>query len=73
MDEGIEELHGLAWVHHWGRELPRWLKNRGVQTILITCVDNLTGFTEAIAASYPTRRSKMQHSPNSQFNTLRII
>ncbi|MGG3471611.1 IS256 family transposase [Neobacillus pocheonensis] len=29
------------------------LKNRGVQDILITCVDNLTGFTQAIAASYP--------------------
>jgi putative transposase len=29
------------------------LKNRGVQDILITCVDNLTGFTEAIAACYP--------------------
>ena len=30
------------------------LRNRGVQDILITCVDNLTGFTEAIAACYPT-------------------
>jgi putative transposase len=29
------------------------LKNRGVQDILITCVDNLTGFTQAIAACYP--------------------
>ncbi len=29
------------------------LKNRGVHDILITCVDNLTGFTEAIEASYP--------------------
>lgn len=29
------------------------LKNRGVQDILITCVDNLTGFTEAISACYP--------------------
>ena len=29
------------------------LKNRGVQDILITCVDNLTGFSQAIAASYP--------------------
>lgn len=30
------------------------LRNRGVQDILITCVDNLTGFNEAIAACYPT-------------------
>ncbi|MBM7567699.1 IS256 family transposase [Paenibacillus sacheonensis] len=28
------------------------LKNRGVQDILITCVDNLKGFTEAISACY---------------------
>ena len=29
------------------------LKNRGVSDILNVCVDNLTGFTEAIAACYP--------------------
>jgi len=29
------------------------LRNRGVQDILITCVDNLTGFTQAISACYP--------------------
>lgn len=29
------------------------LKNRGVQDILITCVDNLSGFSEAISACYP--------------------
>ncbi|GAA8907672.1 IS256 family transposase [Helicobacter pylori] len=29
------------------------LKNRGVQDILITCVDNLSGFSQAIAACYP--------------------
>jgi putative transposase len=29
------------------------LKNRGVQDILIICVDNLTGFTQAIDACYP--------------------
>lgn len=29
------------------------LKNRGVQDILIICVDNLTGFSEAITACYP--------------------
>ncbi|WP_341280738.1 IS256 family transposase [Paenibacillus sp. FSL H8-0537] len=28
------------------------LKNRGVQDILITCVDNLSGFTQAISACY---------------------
>lgn len=29
------------------------LKNRGMQDILITCVDNLNGFSQAIAACYP--------------------
>lgn len=29
------------------------LKNRGVQDILITCLDNLTGFSQAITAGYP--------------------
>lgn len=29
------------------------LKNRGVQDILIICVDNLTGFSEAIGARFP--------------------
>lgn len=29
------------------------LRNRGVQDVLIACVDNLKGFTEAIAASFP--------------------
>ncbi len=29
------------------------LKNRGVQDILITCVDNITGFSQAISACYP--------------------
>ena len=29
------------------------LKNRGVKDILITCVDGLTGFPEAIAAAFP--------------------
>ena len=29
------------------------LKNRGVQDILITCVDGLTGFPQAIEAVFP--------------------
>jgi putative transposase len=29
------------------------LKNRGVQDIFIACVDGLTGFPDAIAATYP--------------------
>jgi transposase-like protein len=41
------------------------LKNRGVQDILITCVDNLTGFSQAISACYPqTEIQKMHHPPD---------
>lgn len=29
------------------------LRNRGVQDILITCVDNLSGFSQAISAAFP--------------------
>jgi transposase-like protein len=32
------------------------LKNRGVRDILIACVDGLTGFTEAIEATFPKTR-----------------
>jgi putative transposase len=34
-------------------EVLRRIKNRGTLDILICCVDNLTGFSEAIAAVYP--------------------
>lgn len=34
------------------------LKNRGVEDILICCVDNLTGFSEAIAACFPQTEIK---------------
>lgn len=37
-----------SWLHVLNE-----LKNRGVQDILITSVDNLRGFTEAISACYP--------------------
>ena len=35
------------------------LKNRGVEDILITCIDGLTGFPEAISAIYPN--TEIQH------------
>ena len=34
------------------------LKQRGVQDILIACVDGLKGFPEAIEATFPPRRCK---------------
>ena len=55
--EGYKELLGLWIGEHEGARF--WLnvltelKNRGVQDILIACVDGLTGFPEAIETAYP--------------------
>lgn len=55
--EGRKELLGL-WIDQsegakfWLRILNE-LKNRGVQDILLTAVDGLSGFPEAIAAVFP--------------------
>jgi len=55
--EGHKELLGL-WIGEkegskfWLSILTE-LKNRGLQDILITCVDGLTGFPEAIASEFP--------------------
>ena len=55
--EGRKDVLGIWIGEHESAKL--WLnvlnelKNRGVQDILIICVDNLTGFSEAIAACYP--------------------
>lgn len=55
--EGYKELLGLWIGEHEGAKF--WLnvltelKNRGVQDILIACVDGLSGFPEAIETAYP--------------------
>lgn len=55
--EGYKELLGLWVGEHEGAKF--WLnvltqlKNRGVQDILIACVDGLTGFPDAIETAYP--------------------
>lgn len=55
--DGQKELLGLWIAQTEGAKF--WLsvmtelKNRGVQDILITCVDGLKGFPEAIASVYP--------------------
>jgi len=55
--DGTKELLGL-WLSgtegakFWLQVLTE-LKNRGVQDMLIVCVDGLTGFPEAIATVYP--------------------
>lgn len=55
--EGKKELLGLylsdaEGAHHWLSVLTD-LQNRGVQDILIACVDGLKGFPEAIETIYP--------------------
>lgn len=61
--EGHKELLGL-WIGEtegakfWLSVLTE-LKNRGVQDILIACVDGLKGFPEAIANLYPTTQIQL--------------
>lgn len=48
------------------------LKNRGVEDILITCVDGLSGFPQAIGAVYP--QAEIQHCIIHQIrNTTRFV
>jgi len=61
--DGHKELLGM-WVSQtegakfWLSVLTE-LQNRGVQDILIACVDGLTGFPEAIEAVYPKTRIQL--------------
>lgn len=61
--EGKKELLGLylsesEGAHHWLSVLTD-LHNRGVEDILIACVDGLKGFPEAIESIYP--KTEIQH------------
>lgn len=61
--QGQKELLGL-WISEnegakfWLNVLTE-LKNRGVQDILIACVDGLSGFPQAIEAVYPSTRIQL--------------
>ena len=56
--DGKKDVLGI-WISTGGESSKYWLtvlnelKNRGVEDILITCTDNLNGFSEAIKAIYP--------------------
>jgi transposase-like protein len=55
--DGIKDVLGMYIGEHetskfWLAALGE-LKNRGVEDVLICCADNLAGFSEAIAASFP--------------------
>ena len=61
--DGKKDLLGLWMSDNEGAKfwlsLLTELKNRGVQDILIACVDGLKGFPEAIAAEYPDTRVQL--------------
>jgi transposase-like protein len=56
--DGTKDCLGF-WIEGQGESSLYWLnvlneiKNRGVENILIFCVDNLSGISEAISASFP--------------------
>lgn len=74
--EGKKELLGLylsdtEGAHHWLSVLTD-LYNRGVQDILIACVDGLKGFPEAIETIYP--HTEIQHCIIHQIrNSLKYV
>lgn len=61
--EGQKELPGMWLAENEGAEF--WLnvltelKNRGLNDILITCVDGLKGFPDAINAVYPQTQTEL--------------
>jgi len=61
--EGKKEVLGLWIAENEGAKF--WmgvlteLKNRGVQDILIACMDGLTGFPEAVRSIYPNTRVQL--------------
>lgn len=74
--DGIRDVLGM-WVgenessKYWLSVL-NGLRNRGVQDILITCIDGLTGFPEAIHAVFPD--TEIQHCIIHQIrNTTRFV
>ena len=74
--EGFRDVLGM-WVGE-NESAKFWLlvmndlKNRGVEDVLIACVDGLTGFPEAIAAVYP--KTELQKCVIHQIrNTTRFV
>jgi transposase-like protein len=61
--EGNKEVLGLRIAEHEGAKF--WmgvlneLRNRGVEDILIACMDGLTGFPEAVRAVFPAARFQL--------------
>ena len=76
--DGLKEVHGM-WVGEnesakFWLSVMNGLKNRGLQDILIACVDGLTGFPAAIEAVYPkTEIQLVYHTSNPQYNKICVI
>ena len=75
--DGIREVLGM-WIGGSGESAKFWLgilnslKNRGVNDILIACVDGLTGFPNAIEAVFP--QTEIQQCVIHQIrNTTRFV
>ena len=74
--DGLKEVHGM-WVGEnesakFWLSVMNGLKNRGLQDILIACVDGLTGFPAAIEAVYP--KTEIQQCIIHQIrNTTRFV
>lgn len=75
---GIKEVLGM-WVgenesaKYW-LSILNSLRNRGVEDILIACVDGLTGFDNAIEAVYPkTEIQQCIYPPNPQYRAIRVL
>lgn len=73
--EGKKDLIGIYLSENEGAKF--WLavltdlKQRGVEDILVACIDGLKGFPEAIAAVFPqTQIQALYHTPNSNQPTL---
>ena len=76
--DGHKELLGMWISEHEGAKF--WLSvltelnNRGVQDILIACVDGLTGFPEAIEAVFPSHtHSALYCSSHTQLATFCLL
>ena len=74
--DGLKEVLGM-WVGEnesakFWLSVMNGLKNRGLQDILIACVDGLTGFPAAIEAVYP--KTEIQQCVIHQIrNTTRFV
>ena len=68
--DGIKHVPGHLGAGCRGRQVPvrgDGLRNRGIRDVLIVCCDGLTGFPEAIVATWPAAMVQTSHrAPGKQ-------